>query len=141
MSYVFASCRWLDKYKPRNTVPWIVIVISYSLCVVMLLGIRWRLSYENKQRDKLQAENGVSGRPDPALPGYPLTHGPHANAIQSEDDEYGYVDEVLDDGTKITHKVDKAFKDLTDKQNLSFRSVHGVASAGAITDKQWFTEF
>lgn len=41
--------------------------------------------------------------------------------IQTDEDDYGYIDEVLEDGTTVTHKVDKAFMDLTDKQNLSFR--------------------
>jgi hypothetical protein len=53
------SNRWLDKYKPRNRVPWTIIIISYSICVVMMLAIRWRLSYENKQRDILQAQSSV----------------------------------------------------------------------------------
>jgi hypothetical protein len=44
--------------------------------------------------------------------------------LQSEEDEYGYIDEVLEDGTTVTHKVEKAFMDLTDKQNLSFRFVN-----------------
>ncbi|GHJ87948.1 hypothetical protein NliqN6_4350 [Naganishia liquefaciens] len=94
---LLAPLMWLDKYKPRNRVPWTIIIISYSICVVMLLGIRWRLNYENKQRDIRQAES------------------------TSEEDEYGYIDEVLEDGTTITHKVEKTFMDLTDKQNLSFR--------------------
>lgn len=59
-SLIHTSYRWLDKYKPRNRVPWTVIIISYSICVVMMLGIRWRLSYENKQRDILQAQSSVS---------------------------------------------------------------------------------
>jgi hypothetical protein len=94
---LLAPLMWLDKYKPRNFVPWVIIIISYSICVVMLLAIRWRLAYENKQRDMLQAESGT------------------------DEDDYGYIDEVLEDGTTVTHKVDKAFMDLTDKQNLSFR--------------------
>ncbi|KAJ9098067.1 hypothetical protein QFC19_006502 [Naganishia cerealis] len=96
---LLAPLMWLDKYKPRNRIPWTIIIISYSICVVMMLGIRWRLEFENKQRDKLQAESGT------------------------DDDDYGYVDEILEDGTKVTHKIDKAFMDLTDKQNLSFRLV------------------
>lgn len=43
--------------------------------------------------------------------------------FQTDDDDYGYIDEVLEDGSTVTHKVDKAFMDLTDKQNLSFRQV------------------
>lgn len=48
--------------------------------------------------------------------------------LQSEEDEYGYIDEVLEDGTTITHKVEKTFMDLTDKQNLSFRSVRRMSA-------------
>jgi hypothetical protein len=46
-----------------------------------------------------------------------------ASIAQAEEDEYGYIDEIQEDGTTVTHKVDKSFMDLTDKQNLSFRSV------------------
>jgi len=88
---------WLDKYKPRNVVPWTVIIVSYVVCVVMILCIRWALSRENKRRDELQANSS------------------------SDEEEYGYIDEYLEDGTKVTHKIEKAFLDLTDKENLSFR--------------------
>ena len=50
--------------------------------------------------------------------------------MQSEEDEYGYIDEILEDGTTITHKVEKTFMDLTDKQNLSFRLVGMTSMPG-----------
>jgi len=94
---LLAPQMWLDKYKPRNYVPWSVITVSYGICVIMILCIRWALSKENKRRDLLQAESS------------------------SDEDEYGYIDEYMEDGTKVTHKIEKAFLDLTDKENLSFR--------------------
>lgn len=85
----------------------------------MMLAIRWRLSYENKQRDILQAQSSVS----PLQSDVRVCETDAMRLLQSEEDEYGYIDEVLEDGTTVTHKVEKAFMDLTDKQNLSFRSV------------------
>jgi hypothetical protein len=51
---------WLDKYKPRNILPWGVIIGCYTCCVLIMLGIRMRMSYENRMRDKEQAERSVS---------------------------------------------------------------------------------
>ncbi|KAG8783282.1 hypothetical protein FRC12_019886 [Ceratobasidium sp. 428] len=87
---------WQERYKPRNRVPWIVITICYLVCPMIMLLIRFRLSRENKKRDM-----------EP----------------KSEEREEVYVDEVLDDGTKVSRKVDKAFLDLTDIQNRDFRYV------------------
>ncbi|CUA76056.1 putative transporter PB1C11,03 [Schizosaccharomyces pombe 972h-] [Rhizoctonia solani] len=87
---------WQEQYKPRNRVPWIVITISYFLCPVILLIIRLRLCRENHKRD---AEPKV------------------------EEDADAYIEEILEDGTKIKRKVDKAFLDLTDIQNRDFRYV------------------
>jgi hypothetical protein len=99
----------------RNRIPWIVITISYFLCPIILLIIRVRLSRENKRRD--------------AEP-------------KAEEEDDAYIEEVLEDGTKIERKVDKvgvfvfvllihyvltislqAFLDLTDIQNRDFRYV------------------
>lgn len=57
---LLAPQMWLDKYKPRNHVPWAVITASYSICIVMILCIRWALARENKRRDLLQAGSSVS---------------------------------------------------------------------------------
>lgn len=92
-----------------------VITICYTLCPLTLLTIRFRLACENKRRD---AEPKVDENDD------------------------AYIEEILDDGTKIERKVDKvgvaahshagvlithnlyqAFLDLTDIQNRDFRYV------------------
>lgn len=41
-----------DKYKPRNRVPWAIIIMCFIVCMVLLLLIRWELSAENKRRDQ-----------------------------------------------------------------------------------------
>ncbi|GAB1521882.1 hypothetical protein RhiTH_004981 [Rhizoctonia solani] len=87
---------WQERYKPRNRIPWIVITISYFLCPIILLIIRARLSRENKKRD--------------AEP-------------KTEEEDDAYIEETLQDGTKVERKVDKAFLDLTDIQNRDFRYV------------------
>ncbi|KZV92894.1 MFS general substrate transporter [Exidia glandulosa HHB12029] len=87
---------WQEKYKPRNHVPWIIIGVCYVICPLILLVIRYMLASENKRRD---------------------AEGP--------DDSYEdvYIDVVLEDGTTVTRKVDKAFLDLTDIQNRDYRYV------------------
>lgn len=88
---------WMEKYKPRNIVPWSIIAVCYGGSSLILLGISYFLKRENKRRDRLVADGVISNDP------------------------YGYIDEVLEDGTKLTSQVDKGFMDLTDKQNLNFR--------------------
>ncbi|EEB89917.1 hypothetical protein MPER_11939, partial [Moniliophthora perniciosa FA553] len=91
-----APFMWQAKYRPRNHVPWIIIGICYAACAVLLLLIRLLLSRENKRRDA-----------EPA------------------DDTYDdvWVERVNKDGKAEKVKVDKAFLDLTDKQNRDFRYV------------------
>ncbi|THV06911.1 MFS general substrate transporter [Dendrothele bispora CBS 962.96] len=87
---------WLEKYKPRNHVPWIIIGIMYLGCMITLLTIRFYLSRENKRRD-----------------------------AEPPDDTYDnvYVERVGPDGSVELFKVDKEFLDLTDVQNREFRYV------------------
>lgn len=87
---------WQERYKPRNRIPWIVITICYSLCPVIMLILRFRLDRENKKRDM-----------EPKV----------------DENDDAYIEEILDDGTKVERRVDKAFLDLTDIQNRDFRYV------------------
>lgn len=43
------------------------------------------------------------------------------DALPVQEDEDTYIDEVQADGTTVSKKLDLAFADLTDRQNLSFR--------------------
>ncbi|KAG8710878.1 hypothetical protein FRC11_004016 [Ceratobasidium sp. 423] len=87
---------WQEKYKPRNRVPWAIITTCYVLCPLTLLTLRFLLARENKKRD---AE-------------------PKSDATGD-----AYIEEILEDGTRIERKIDKAFLDLTDIQNREFRYV------------------
>ncbi|OCB91485.1 membrane transporter [Sanghuangporus baumii] len=87
---------WLDSFAPRYHVPWAIIAICYSSAAVLLLIQRYVLNRENKKRD-------------------------------TETPDHIYDDvwiKVTDENGDITEKrVDKAFLDLTDKQNRDFRYV------------------
>ena len=73
--------------------PWTVILACYIACPLIMIGIGLGLHKENKRRD----------------------------ALPVEEDEDIYIDEVLADGTTVSKKLDLAFADLTDRQNLKFR--------------------
>ncbi|KAF8519822.1 MFS general substrate transporter [Gautieria morchelliformis] len=83
---------------PRNRVPWGIIAVCYFICPFLVWWIRIILSNENKRRDT-EAES------------------------RSTDIDDVYIEEILDDGTKVERKVEKAFLDLTDVQNKDFRYV------------------
>ncbi|KAJ7033817.1 major facilitator superfamily domain-containing protein [Mycena alexandri] len=88
---------WIDKYKPRNRIPWIIIGVCYITCMAILLLIRYILAAENKRRD----------------------------AEPKMDDAYDnvYVERLSSEGVMEKVKVDREFLDLTDRQNRDFRYV------------------
>ncbi|KAJ7775503.1 major facilitator superfamily domain-containing protein [Mycena metata] len=88
---------WIDKYKPRNRIPWIIIGVCYITCMAILLLIRYILATENKRRDA-----------EPRM-----------------DDAYDnvYVERLSSEGVIEKVKVDREFLDLTDRQNRDFRYV------------------
>ncbi|CAE6404484.1 unnamed protein product, partial [Rhizoctonia solani] len=87
---------WQEKYKPRNRVPWAVITTCYVLCPLTLLTLRFFLAHENNKRDAGRKEGDTGD---------------------------AYIEQVLEDGTRIERSIDKAFLDLTDIQNREFRYV------------------
>jgi MFS family permease len=95
---------WQDKYKPRNRVPWSILLTSYCCQVIIILFLRWFLVQRNKQRDAMQA----------------------AATTEEEKEkfsEYGWIEVPLEDGSGKTKRVrvEKRFLDLTDFENLNFR--------------------
>ncbi|KAH8814585.1 major facilitator superfamily domain-containing protein [Flagelloscypha sp. PMI_526] len=88
---------WQNKYKPRNRIPWIIIVICYFCCQCLLLIIRFILSRENTRRD---AEK----------------HG------EDPFDDV-WIEKVDTEGNIEKLKVPKEYQDLTDRQNRDFRYV------------------
>lgn len=105
---------WQAKYTPRYVyaliplefllilsrcsyhVPWAVIAVCYTLCPALLMLQRYILKKENDKRDR---------------------EGPDT----TYDDVWVKVADA--DGNIIEKKVDKAFLDLTDRQNREFRYV------------------
>ncbi|EIW84898.1 MFS general substrate transporter [Coniophora puteana RWD-64-598 SS2] len=87
---------WKAEYQPRNHIPWAVITACNFAAGVMLILIRFWLASENKKRD-----------------------------AEGYDDTYDsvYIAEEQADGSTLEKKVDKAFLDLTDKQNREFRYI------------------
>ncbi|KAF7368275.1 MFS general substrate transporter [Mycena venus] len=87
---------WKDKYKPRNRVPWGICIMTFVVCMILILIIRWYLAAENKRRDR----------------------EPPSHAYDNV-----YVEHLSQDGKLEKVKVDKEFLDLTDIQNRDFRYV------------------
>ncbi|KAL7413287.1 MFS general substrate transporter [Mrakia frigida] len=84
---------WKAEYSPRNTIPWIIILACYIACPIIMVMIGYGLHRENVRRD----------------------------ALPEMEEEESYIDEVQADGTVVSRKLDMAFADLTDRQNLKFR--------------------
>ncbi|PVF97423.1 MFS general substrate transporter [Serendipita vermifera] len=96
---------WKDKYKPRNRVPWSILLTSYCCQVVIILVLRWYLNRRNQIRDAAAA----------------------AATTEEEKEKYGEYGwlEIPDPKTGAMTKVrvEKRFLDMTDFENLNFRYV------------------
>ncbi|KAI5900438.1 MFS general substrate transporter [Schizophyllum commune H4-8] len=88
---------WKKKYQPRNHVPWTVIACCSFVSGLLLLALRYVLASENKRRD--------------------------ASAQETDSLDEVYVEQKDESGAVREAKVDKAFLDLTDKQNKDFRYI------------------
>ncbi|KAG2016598.1 membrane transporter [Coprinopsis cinerea AmutBmut pab1-1] len=87
---------WKKQYQPRNRVPWIIVALCVLTSGISLFALRLTLYLDNKKRDR-----------EPRSTKY---------------DEV-YIKKELADGTVEKQHVDKAFLDLTDKENRDFRYV------------------
>ncbi|ETW86125.1 hypothetical protein HETIRDRAFT_380392, partial [Heterobasidion irregulare TC 32-1] len=96
---------WKKRYQPRNHVPWAVISACSLASAVLLLLARAVLARENRTRERERA----------------------ARAARGDGDEDGfdevYVAQADADGKTVERRVDRAFLDLTDRQNREFRYV------------------
>ncbi|PVF93086.1 MFS general substrate transporter [Serendipita vermifera] len=96
---------WKNKYKPRNRVPWAILLTSLCCQVIIILTLRWYLNRCNKLRDAAAA----------------------AATTEEEKEKYGEYGwlEVADPKTGVMTKVrvEKRFLDMTDFENLNFRYV------------------
>ncbi|KAI0318837.1 major facilitator superfamily domain-containing protein [Amylostereum chailletii] len=91
-----APFMWKKRYQPRNNVPWAIITGASFISGLLLLAIRFHLARENAKREK-------EGRKD----GFDNVYVAHVDA----------------DGKKEEVHVDRAFLDLTDRENREFRYV------------------
>lgn len=80
-----------------NHVPWAIIVACEGAFAILFIVIRTYLAMENKRRDL------------------------ESSSSETYDDVYITV--KGEDGSDVQKKVDKAFLDLTDRQNRDFRYV------------------
>lgn len=86
---------WRAEYKPRNYVPWGIVMGSYVGDYILLFAIRHVMSQENKKRDAFQEEVGGN--------------------------DIAFVDRLDASGHIVRQRVDKAMLDMTDRENLAFR--------------------
>ncbi|KAJ7171168.1 MFS general substrate transporter [Mycena filopes] len=87
------------KYKPRDRVPWIIIIACYISCMVLLVMIRQLLVVENKRRDR--------------------------EALGEDKYDNVFMEKLTKDGSGMEKvKVEKEYLDLTDIQNREFRYVY-----------------
>ncbi|KAK4705731.1 MFS transporter, ACS family, allantoate permease, partial [Phenoliferia sp. Uapishka_3] len=92
---------WQSKFAPQNHVPWTIVIISYCICPIILFAIRTLHIRENARRDALAAAAKDDG----------------------SEAEVELIDVHHADGTTTVEKLDRAFMDLTDKENQQFRYV------------------
>jgi len=108
---------WKDQYKPRNVVPWTVLIVAWAAQLVLIVGLYWYLKRENSIRDDNLAQLRAAHPPVDEKAGIEV----HPDLEPYE--EYSWVDIPVPGGGTKRQRIEKRFLDLTDKQNLSFRYV------------------
>ncbi|KAL5522700.1 hypothetical protein ACEPAG_8718 [Sanghuangporus baumii] len=104
MGQVLCTQYWRSQYRPTNRIPFGITLMSHLVSILLTLVLRYYLSVENRRRDKMKEMAEQTG-------------------IGKEVSEDFQVVEIMRDGEVIRQKIDKAFLDLTDKENLAFRYV------------------
>lgn len=97
---------WQARYAPQNIVPWSVCLAAYFLCIPTAYALSIGMRRENARRDALEQVSGS----DP--------NGTHEVEVKVGSSGGGGDGE---DNDNERRRVDTAFLDLTDKQNLNFR--------------------
>lgn len=100
LGQILAPQPWRQQYKPRNLIPWGVVLIALAGDFCFLVALRTYMVRENARRDRLQADR---------------------TPAQIEEERWGWVEFVGEDGKVVKRKVDKSLMDLTDRENLNFR--------------------
>ena len=111
---------WQQKYRPRNHVPWAIIVACEGAFALLFVVIRTYLDRENRRRDReRELVEGAGSEGDADADGV----GKGAGKLKGEAEDVYYVTVKDENGRMVQRKVDKAFLDLTDIQNRDFRYI------------------
>jgi MFS transporter, ACS family, allantoate permease len=108
---------WKAQYKPRNRVPWSILMVSWTIQVFIIIGFHFYLKRENSKRDERVAQLRAVHPPGDEKAGVNI----HPDLEPYE--EYSWVDVPVHGGATKRERIEKRFLDLTDKENLSFRYV------------------
>ena len=108
---------WKEEYKPRNAIPWSILMASWFSQVLVIIAFYFYLKRENRKRDKRVAQLRSEHPPVDETAGI----GIHLDLEPYE--EYSWVDVSVHSGGTKSERIEKRFLDMTDKENLSFRYV------------------
>jgi ACS family allantoate permease-like MFS transporter len=108
---------WKEKYRPRNAVPWTVLMVSWFFQCALIISFHLYLRRQNRIRDARVAALRAAHPPGDERAGVNV----HPDLEPFE--EYGWVDVPVPGGGTKRERVEKRFLDLTDHENLSFRYV------------------
>jgi len=105
---------WKDVYKPRNVVPWSILMAAWGAQVVIILAFYWHVKRENRKRDERVAQLRAA---------HPTVDEGTGHPDLEPYEEYSWVNVPAPGGGTMRERVEKRFLDLTDKENLAFRYV------------------
>ena len=108
---------WKEQYKPRNLVPWAILMASWVFQVLILIAFHFYLKRENHRRDERVAQL----RSEHPSVDEKTEIDVHPDLEPYE--EYSWVDIPIHNGGTKRTRIEKRFLDITDKENLSFRYV------------------
>lgn len=108
---------WKESYRPRNTIPWSILMGAWGLQVLIIIAFYYHIKGENNRRDERAAQLRAEHPPGDEKAGVDI----HPDLEPYE--EYSWVNIPVPGGGTKRERVEKRFLDLTDKENLSYRYV------------------
>ena len=108
---------WKEEYKPRNAIPWTILMAAWAGQVVIIVIFYFYLNGENRKREERVALLRSEHPPVDEKAGIDV----HPDLEPYE--EYSWVDISGCGGGNKRERVEKRFLDMTDKENLTFRYV------------------
>ena len=105
LGFVLSTQFWKAKYAPAYHLPFGIILMGNLVSIICALLLLFLLGRENKRRDAMREEAIRTG------------------IGKEKYEEYAEVETRNGQGKMIKTRVDKAFLDMTDRENLAFRYV------------------